>query len=92
MRNVKNLLMHEFIGLKCSVVDASNKNQIGIKGKIVNETMKTLSIRENSEIIKNVEKKNSTFRVILNDKKILVEGNEIILRPEDRIKKQTRKW
>ena len=40
-----NILKHELIGLDVEVVDANNKSQIGLKGKVVDETRNTLIIK-----------------------------------------------
>jgi ribonuclease P protein subunit POP4 len=87
MRNVKNLLLHELIGLDCTVMKAENKSQAGIAGKITDETMKTLVVGG-----KRVFKKGTVFRVTINGKKADIDGNYLIARPEDRIKKKVRKW
>lgn len=41
----KNLRQHELIGLYAEVVDASNKASIGLKGKVVDETQKMLTLQ-----------------------------------------------
>ena len=87
MRNVKNILMHELIGLECTVTNAKNKNQIGINGKITNETMKTVSIGK-----KAVWKDGTTFRIKVDNDTVDMEGKYIICRPEDRIKKKVKRW
>jgi len=87
MRTAKNILRHELIGLQCEVVSSKNKSQAGIKGKVIDETLKTIVIEG-----KRVAKKDTTFRLILNDKKIDVNGNYLLARPEDRIKKKIQKW
>jgi ribonuclease P protein subunit POP4 len=110
MRNAENILRHELIGLECEIVSASNKNANGIKGKIVDETMKTVVIESekksgsegNRKAISNtsdfnqprkvVEKKGTIFRLKLDKETVDVDGNFIIARPEDRIKKKIKKW
>ena len=87
MRNAENILRHELIGLECEVLSASNPSQKGIRGKIVDETMKTVIIGG-----KVVEKKGTTFRLKLGKEDVLVDGNFLIARPEDRIKKKIKKW
>ncbi len=89
MRNAENILRHELIGLECEVVTASNPSQVGIRGKIVDETMKTIVIGSER---KAVEKKNTVFRVNLGGETVDIDGNFIIARPEDRIKKKIKKW
>lgn len=87
MRNAKNILLHELIGLQCEVIEAANKDQIGIKGKIIDETLKTINISD-----KRVFKTGSVFRVLLNGKRVDIDGNYLVARPEDRIKKKLKKW
>ena len=91
MRTPKNILMHEFIGLRCSVVSARNRYNVGIEGKIIDEGMKTITL-ETSKGRKVVMKKDTTFRMDLGQQKVDVDGNFIIARPEDRIKKKFKRW
>jgi len=91
MRTVKNILRHELIGLPCEIIRTSNKSQIGIKGRIVDETLKIIEIKT-TEGKKMVAKKNTIFRVSIDDKKVDIDGNFIGYRPEDRIKKRFTKW
>ena len=87
MRNPGNILKHELIGLDCKVMKSQNKSQEGLHGKIVDETMKTVSIGG-----KSVQKKGTVFRLRLNGKNVDVEGDHLVARPEDRIKKTIKKW
>ena len=87
MRNPSNILRHELIGLECKVVKADNTAQHGIEGKILDETMKTVVIDG-----KVVQKKGTTFRVRLQGKNVDIEGDYIVARPEDRIKKKISRW
>ncbi len=87
MQTAKNILLHELIGLQCEVVNAKNKAQIGLRGKIIDETMKTVTING-----KRVFKCGSIFRLAVTGKKIDVDGNYLLARPEDRIKKKLKKW
>lgn len=91
MRTWKNILLHELIGLHCEIVGAENKSQIGLRGRIIDETMKTIVIKENNQT-KVIPKKGSRFRLKLNSKNVYVRGDSIVARPEDRIKKKVRKW
>ena len=87
MRNPKNILQHELIGMHCKVISSQNRYQIGIKGKIIDETLKTILIKSGNER-KNIQKKGTIFRITLSDKKIDVDGNFLLARPEDRIKQK----
>ncbi len=86
MRSAENILRHELIGLECKVLRAKNKSQEGLKGKIVDETMKNIIIDG-----KTIPKSGSIFRIKL-DKTVEVDGNFLVARPEDRIKKKVKKW
>ena len=91
MRTPKNILMHEFIGLHCRVVKSKNKYNVGIEGKIIDEGMKTMTLKTAKDR-KVVMKKDTTFRMDLDQQKVDVDGNFIIARPEDRIKKKFKRW
>ncbi len=89
----KNIVKHELIGLEAEVVESSNKNLVGIRGKVVDETRNMLVIfdkRKNME--KRVEKKISKFMFIVSGKKVIVNGALLVARPEDRIRKKLKKW
>jgi ribonuclease P protein subunit POP4 len=90
MRRADNILKHELIGLPCEIVSSSNRNHVGLKGKIIDETMKTLVIKDDKE--RRLPKQNTVFRVELGSRKIEIDGNYLIARPEDRIKKKFKKW
>ncbi len=91
MRTPVNIKQHELIGLDCEVVSASNRSQVGLKGRIVDETMKTVLLKTRNGR-KKIPKKQSMFRLELCGHRVDVDGNHILSRPEDRIKKTTKKW
>ena len=91
MRNPRNILRHELIGLQCEVISSKNASQAGIKGKIIDETLKTIVIGEGGKK-KTVEKKGAVFRVRIDEKTVDIDGNYIASRPEDRIKKKISRW
>ena len=91
MRTPKNIKQHELIGLECEIVLATNKSQIGVKGRIIDETLKTLLLKTEKGR-KQIPKKGTVFRIRLHDKKVDVQGDGILARPEDRIKKKLKKW
>ena len=49
MININNIIKHELIGLKAEIVDSRNKANIGIKGKIIDETKNTIIIEHKSK-------------------------------------------
>ncbi len=87
MRNPGNILRHELIGLDCRIIKSQNMSQEGIEGRILDETIKTLSVGG-----KTVQKRGSVFRVRLQGKNVDIDGDCIVARPEDRIKKKIIKW
>jgi len=91
MRKIRNILQHELIGLDCTVVKSDNSYQVGINGRIINETMKTISI-EAERGVKKILKKGSVLKIHLKGKDVVIDGSFINLRSEDRIKKKLRKW
>ena len=87
-----NIIRHELIGLKVEVVGAKNPKNIGISGKVVNETNKTLVI-ETKKGEKRIFKSQVTLQLTLPSKKVVeVDGKLLAGRPWDRVKKKIRKW
>ncbi|MBU5678572.1 MAG: ribonuclease P protein subunit [Candidatus Aenigmarchaeota archaeon] len=91
MRNPRNILLHELIGLECKVIGSKNKNHLGIKGRIIDET-KNLIILETKKGIKKISKKGAIFRLKLENGIVEILGNDILARPEDRIKRRIKEW
>lgn len=84
--------LHELIGLECKVVSSPNKYQIGLCGKIIDETKNLLILENERNEIKKIEKKGRVFRLKFADKIIEILGDDIIGRSENRIKKKYKKW
>ncbi|MBI1971791.1 MAG: ribonuclease P protein subunit [Candidatus Aenigmarchaeota archaeon] len=84
-----NLTKHELIGLKCEALSkAENKK---IDGCVVDETRNTLVMmteRGKRTLIK--EKYKFVFK--LPEKKVIVDGENLVGKPKDRIKKKIDKW
>ena len=88
----RNILQHELIGLEARVVESANESHKSIAGRVVDESRNTLVIRQGGEI-KRVPKRDATFRFILPDGEVEVEGKAIHGRPADRVKKKIkRRW
>lgn len=94
MINQHNVTMHEIIGYPVEIIDASDKSLIGIKGRTVDETMKTIRIlrtevenpQAKNEVI--IAKKNTIMKLTISQEtEIELDCSKIIYRPEDRIKK-----
>ena len=86
-----NILQNEIIGLETEVLSDSNPANVGIRGKVIDETMKTLVIRGMGT--HRIAKQEAVFRFLLDGVAVKVEGKALMGRPEDRVKKQNkRKW
>ncbi len=82
----KNLTRHELIGLHAAVIGSKNKADIGICGKIIDETRDTLVLRD--QVSKRIFKKNVRLDFELpSSKQVTLDGEKIVGRPWDRIKK-----
>jgi len=78
-------LKGELIGKEVVVVDSKNKSNIGIEGKIVNETKNTIWVSDKESNLKKLIKKNIVL--LFKNEKIKVDGKILVGRPEDRLKK-----
>lgn len=87
--NQKELERHELIGLICKIIDAKNKDLIGLKGKIIDETKNTLKIQHNNKT-KIILKNQVTLEFTIKNKKIQIKGEKLTKRPEERIKDETK--
>lgn len=76
----------EFIGLYIEVMDSKNKGQIGLRGKIVDETKNIITIKTNKGE-KKLIKSNIKLKLYENNNFIEIEGKKLVCRPEDRLKK-----
>lgn len=87
-----NLVRHELIGLEVKVVKSTDPTQRNLSGAVVDETYNTLTVESNGKE-KRVVKSNCVFVFTLpSGTKVEVDGNVIVSRPEDRIKKKLPKW
>ncbi len=78
-------LKKEFIAQEVTIVNSENKKNIGLKGKIIDETKNTFLIKT-SNGIKRVIKRQNTFEFAADGTKIVVDGKKIAKRPEERIR------
>jgi ribonuclease P protein subunit POP4 len=75
----------ELIGRNIEVTNSKNKSNIGLKGKIIDETKNMLKIRT-KQGEKRLIKNNITFTIKMEGKNIEIRGAEIQTAPEERIK------
>ena len=72
----------EFIGTKIKIIGATNKSLIGLEGSVLDETKNSFKIKNSNQEEKTVLKKGAVFMI----DSIIIKGDEIIKRPEERIK------
>jgi ribonuclease P protein subunit POP4 len=80
-----NIRKHELIGLDVRVV-SKDQDLTGLEGRVVDETRNLLTI-ETRKGEKKVPKKGATFEFVIPDGRVEVEGDALLFRPEDRIKR-----
>ncbi len=85
-----NINRHELIGLDARISGAKNSSQRKIKGLIIAETRNTLTISQGKKE-KTVAKSDASFIFNLGGTSVEVEGKTLIGRPEDRVKKKSKK-
>jgi ribonuclease P protein subunit POP4 len=79
-----NILSHEFIGIRVEIIDSSNTQVIGLNGRIENETKSMFQLNTDKGM-KNISKSNNIWKLSINDESIIVDGNKISKRPQDRV-------
>ncbi|MBI2670735.1 ribonuclease P protein subunit [Candidatus Woesearchaeota archaeon] len=86
MIDTKYLLKHEFIGLNIEIISSKNPSLIGMNGKIIDETKFTFKIKTQYGI-KKIIKNQVKMLIKINNNKIEIDGNKLIGRAEERLKK-----
>ncbi len=87
----ENLVRHELIGLLVEVVEGTNPFQVGISGRVVDETRNTFLIETRSGD-KRVPKSCNCFLFTLSQGlKVKAEGSVLVSQPENRINKKIRR-
>ena len=87
----KNIYFHELIGLDIEILEYSDPKLVGLKGRVLDETLKTFLIETSDGRIIRVFKEHGVFRFITPHKlRVIVKGYRIVGRPEDRLKKIVR--
>jgi ribonuclease P protein subunit POP4 len=78
--------MHELVGLRLRVVQASDGGMVGMEGIVIDETRETLVIDGDRRRI--IPKRGNAFEFTLEDgSTAVIDGDAIAFRPEDRIKR-----
>jgi len=88
----ENIVRHELIGLEVKIVGSSNQKNIGITGRVVDETRNMIMIERPDGSEAALAKEQHVFSFRLDSAWVRVDGKVLVGRPEDRIKKKFRKW
>jgi len=91
MRNAQNLPRHELIGLPAVVVHSSDRKQMGMKGKIVDETKNMLVFERDDGKEMKIAKIGRRFAFEVEGKTVELDGNKIAFDPVERVKKCVKK-
>lgn len=92
MRTPENLVRHELIGLKAKVVKSLNKKNVGISGKVIDESRNIIVIEKAGGKEVKLSKEHNVFVFSLGRQKVRIDGKILVGRPENRIKKKFKKW
>lgn len=85
-RNNQNIYGHELIGLKATIECVSCHNSPAIQGVIIDETKNMFTIMYETGKIKVPKNQLRLHLTLPNQHKVVLDGNRLINRPEDRIK------
>lgn len=87
-----NILRHELLGLPATVTGSTDPGLIHTSGLVVDETRNMLHILS-GERVKKIPKSNARFAFTLRDgTRVEVEGDKLVGRPEDRVRRRRRGW
>ena len=75
----------ELIGATIEIVESTNTSLIGKKGKIIDETKNTFTIKDHKT--KKILKAQVTLLIKMGNETIKIEGNSLVNKSEDRLKK-----
>ena len=91
MKITPEVVRCEFIGTQAKVHRSSHLENVGISGRVVDETRNTFSILQKTKC-KIVAKQSSVFRFRFPDDTVVeIDGKILVGRPEDRLKKSIRR-
>ncbi|MEK6965237.1 MAG: ribonuclease P protein subunit [Thermoproteota archaeon] len=80
----ENIAIHELIGLDAKILDSSNKQIVGLSGRIVDET-KSMFTLDTKSGLKMIPKHNSKWQFKLDDTQAVLDGAILNRRPHDRL-------
>lgn len=80
----KNLINHELIGLDVTIVESTNRNLIGLSGKIIDETKSMFNI-DTAKGSKLISKSHNNWKFDLDGSQVIVNGSSIARRSYERV-------
>ena len=86
LKNIANVARQVLVGKEIEVFYSTNKNEISIKGKCVEDRANIL-VLETEKGEKKIIKQNAWFLIYVDNYKILVNGKTLVGRIERRLKK-----
>lgn len=88
MRTKENLARHEWIGLSAHVERASDPTLVGMAGRVVDETLRTVTLERTGGKEAVVQKRGTTLRLELpTGERAALDLTALEARPQDRIKR-----
>lgn len=84
MITAENIASHELIGLRTEIVESSNPQIIGLNGTIIDETKSMITINTVNGT-KMISKSNNSWKFLIDDKDVVLNGSKIAKRSFDRI-------
>lgn len=85
--NSNEIYLMELIGKNIKVANSPNMNNVGIKGRIIDESKNMIAIDAGDRVC-NIPKTGTVFRVAFGDAWYDIHGDAILLKPEDRTKEK----
>lgn len=82
---MSELLNMPWLGRHLTVSASNDHSLVGRKGKVVNETMRTISIIEGES---RITLGKASIRFQFEDEDSIIDGSTTIMRPEDRIQRR----
>jgi ribonuclease P protein subunit POP4 len=91
MNVTPDIVRRELIGTHAKISQSSHRGNVGISGKIMDETRNTFKILHNGRT-KTIIKNTSVFHFKFHDDTVVeIDGKILVGRPEDRLKKTIRR-
>jgi ribonuclease P protein subunit POP4 len=88
----QNVVNHELIGLHATVVESTNRDSVGVSGRVIDESRNLFTL-ESGGREKKAAKHGNTFEFWLSERdKVRIDGDLVVGRPEDRVAKKLRRW